>query len=195
MPTFDPSDLIGRTFLLPPEENGERHRAKVTRQVVEIIDQENGQRVENIIFILDIGNGKVEELISYNQLLEHLENAQDHAWIRNFTGSEPSLDTKVLCLPQTQTGKEANIMFKLNGRLGRLPLNPSPSLLLMIQSHVQHMPRKMTYLLWRDGVDSEALPRRIRSLQEQSSKVRSGKSGDLKPMVSHPQKLHGGHAI
>ena len=75
MPTFDPSDLIGRTFLLPPEENGERHRAKVTRKVV---DQEEGKRVENINFILDIGNGKVEELISYNQLLEHLENAQDH---------------------------------------------------------------------------------------------------------------------
>ena len=68
-------DLIGRTFLLPSEENGERHRAKVTRQVVEIIDQDNGQRIENINFILDIGNGKVEELISYNQLLEHLENA------------------------------------------------------------------------------------------------------------------------
>ena len=78
MPTSDPSDLIGRTFLLPPEENGERHRAKVTRQVVEIIDQDNDQRIENINFILDIGNGKFEELISYNQLLEHLENAQDH---------------------------------------------------------------------------------------------------------------------
>ena len=62
MSTFDPSDLIGRTFLLPPEENGERHRAKVTRQVVDIIDQDNGQRVENINLILDIGNGKVEEL-------------------------------------------------------------------------------------------------------------------------------------
>ena len=48
MPTFDPSDLIGRTFLLPTEENGERHRAKVTRQVVEIIDQDNGQRVETL---------------------------------------------------------------------------------------------------------------------------------------------------
>ena len=78
MPTFDPSDLNGRTFLLPPEENGERHRAKVTRHVVAIIDQDNGQRIENINFILDIGNGKVEELISYNELLEHLENAQDH---------------------------------------------------------------------------------------------------------------------
>ena len=78
MPTFDPSDLIGRTFLLPPEENGERHRDKVTRQVVEIIDKDNGHMIENINFILDIGNGKVEELISYNQLLEHLENAQDY---------------------------------------------------------------------------------------------------------------------
>ena len=78
MLTFDPSDLIGRTFLLPPEENGERYRAKVMRQVAEIIVQDNGQRIENINFILDIGNGKVEELISYNQLLEHLENAQDH---------------------------------------------------------------------------------------------------------------------
>ena len=78
MPTFDPADLTGRAFLLPPEENGERHRAKVTRKVVEIIDQENGHRVENIHFILDIGNGKVEELISYNQLLEHLETAQDN---------------------------------------------------------------------------------------------------------------------
>ena len=150
MPTFDPSDPIGRTFLLPPEENGERHRAKVTRKVVEIIDQEDGQRVENINFILDIGNGKVEELISYNQLLEHLENAQDHDMgmdHRNFLSSEPSLDTKVLCLPQIQIGKEANTMFRLNGRLGRLALNPSPSLLQMIQSLVQHMPRKMIYLL------------------------------------------------
>ena len=78
MPTFGPAGLIGSTFLLPPEENGERHRAKVTRKVVEIIDQEDGHRVENISFILDIGNGEVEELISYNQLLEHLETAQDN---------------------------------------------------------------------------------------------------------------------
>ena len=63
---------------MPSEENGERHRAKVTRKVVEIIDQENSHRVENINFILDIGNGRAEELISSNQLLEHLENAQDN---------------------------------------------------------------------------------------------------------------------
>ena len=68
MPTFDTSDLIGRTFLLPPEENRKRHRAKVTRKVVEIIDQEKCHRVENINFTLDIGNGKVEELISLHSM-------------------------------------------------------------------------------------------------------------------------------
>ena len=75
MPTFDPEDLIWRTSLLSPEENSERHRAKVTRRVMEIIHQENGHRIEKINFILDIGNGKVEELISYNQLLDYLEMA------------------------------------------------------------------------------------------------------------------------
>ena len=60
MPTFDPSDQIGRTFLLPPKEIGERHRAKVTREVVEIIDLANGQRIENINFILDICNADVD---------------------------------------------------------------------------------------------------------------------------------------
>ena len=51
MPTFDPEDLIGRTSLLPPEEDGEleRHRAKVTRKVVGIIDQENGHKGPNYL--------------------------------------------------------------------------------------------------------------------------------------------------
>ena len=60
MLTFDPADLIGRAFLLCLEENGERHRAKVTRKVVEISDQENGHRVENINFILDLVMVKVK---------------------------------------------------------------------------------------------------------------------------------------
>ena len=77
MPEFDPDDLIGRTFLLPPQENGERLRAKVTKKVVEEIEVADGKRVPNINFILDIGEGKVEELITYNQLLDHLEQAEE----------------------------------------------------------------------------------------------------------------------
>ena len=74
---FDPDNLIGRTFLLPPQENGERLRAKVTKKVVEEIEAADGNRIPNINFILDIGEGKVEELITYNQLLDHLEQAKE----------------------------------------------------------------------------------------------------------------------
>ena len=71
MPQFNSDDLIGRTFLLPPQENGERLRAKVTKKVVQEIEGLNGNGIPNIKFILDIGEGKVEELFSYNQLLDH----------------------------------------------------------------------------------------------------------------------------
>ena len=77
MPEFDPDNLIGRTFLLPPQENGERLRAKVTKKVVEEIEAADGNRIPNINFILDIGQGKVEELITYSQLLDHLEQADE----------------------------------------------------------------------------------------------------------------------
>ena len=59
-------------------------------------------------------------------------------------------------------------------------MDPSPSLLLMTQLPKQHMPKRMIYLLWKDGKGSGTLPRKVKSLQRQSSKVRSGKSGDPK---------------
>ena len=37
----------------------------------------DGNRIPNINFILDIGEGKVEELITYSQLLDHLEQADE----------------------------------------------------------------------------------------------------------------------
>ena len=77
MPEFDPDHLIGKTFLLPPQENGERLRAKVTKKVVEQNEAQDGNRIPNTNFILDIGEGKVEELITYDHLLDHLEQAED----------------------------------------------------------------------------------------------------------------------
>ena len=75
LPEFNPEDLVGRTFLLPPGDNGERLRAKVTRKVVEDIEKADGERIQKLSYILHIGNGKVEELISYIQLVDHLEAA------------------------------------------------------------------------------------------------------------------------
>ena len=62
MPEFDPDNFIGRTFLLPPQGNGGRLRAKVTKIAVEEIEAEDGNRILNINFILDIGEGKLKNL-------------------------------------------------------------------------------------------------------------------------------------
>ena len=51
MPKFDPDNLIGRAFLLPPQENGERIRAKVTKKVLEEIEAAHGNGIPNINFI------------------------------------------------------------------------------------------------------------------------------------------------
>ena len=62
MPEFDPVSLIGRTFLLPPQEYSERLRAKVTKKVVEEIEAADGNRIPNINFILDMVKVKLKNL-------------------------------------------------------------------------------------------------------------------------------------
>ena len=71
--------LVKITFalkiLLPPRDNGERLLAKVTIKVVEAIEKADGERFQNLSYILGTDNGKVEEIISYSQLVEHQEAA------------------------------------------------------------------------------------------------------------------------
>ena len=50
-------------------------RAKVTRKVVEVIEKADGGKVQNLSYILGTVDGKLEEIISYNQLFDHLEAA------------------------------------------------------------------------------------------------------------------------
>ena len=46
------------------------------------------------------------------------------AWIKNFIGSEPSLDTKVLCLQQIQIGKEAKYNVQVEWETGEITFEP-----------------------------------------------------------------------
>ena len=43
--------------------------------MVEDIEKADGEKIPKLSYMLGIGNGKVEELISYNQLVDHLEAA------------------------------------------------------------------------------------------------------------------------
>ena len=78
MPTFDPQDLIGRTFLLDPEDDGSRAQARVKQIVQEIEhDNEDGQveRIKALISI-DKGENKAEEKNNYNKLLDYIKYSQ-----------------------------------------------------------------------------------------------------------------------
>ena len=76
MAEYNPEDLIGRTFLLPPNQKGERHRASIKEKVIEIsqkLDEDQNTLVDNINFLLDVGQGRSQAIISYNQELNYLE--------------------------------------------------------------------------------------------------------------------------
>ena len=67
--------LCPHKILLPPEDNGERLLAKVTMKLVEAIEKADGERFQNLSYILSTDNGKVEEIISYSELVDHQEAA------------------------------------------------------------------------------------------------------------------------
>ena len=71
MANIDIPNLLGRSFLLPPEDNGERRMAKV----IDIDD--HGQTLEDIKFKLKINKDQAEEIMSYNQLMDYIQKGTD----------------------------------------------------------------------------------------------------------------------
>ena len=69
-------DLLGRSFLLPMDENGERKRATISEHVNDLCQQQVS-REDQIRFKLKIDGDQLDELISHNQLMEYLEDKTD----------------------------------------------------------------------------------------------------------------------
>ena len=69
-------DLLGRTFLLPMDENGERKRATIFEHVKDLCQQQVS-REDELRFKLKIDGDQLDDLISYNQLMEYLEDKTD----------------------------------------------------------------------------------------------------------------------
>ena len=126
MPTFNPSDLLGRTFLLPKNENGEILRAKVKKQIIELatqLDQTESQKIDKINFLLDVGQGRSELILSYNQILEYLEqDNQDetHFKFRNIINHQGPLNKE----DKDYKGSSYNVQVEWeNGEITYEPLS------------------------------------------------------------------------
>ena len=71
MNNIDIPNLLGRSFLLSPEDNGERYMAKI----IDIDD--HGQHLEDIKFKLKTSKDQAEEIMSYNQLMDYIQKGTD----------------------------------------------------------------------------------------------------------------------
>ena len=71
MANIDIPNLLGRSFLLPPEDNGEHHMSKIIN-----ID-DHGQPLEDLKIKLQINKDQAEEIMSYNQLMDYILRCTD----------------------------------------------------------------------------------------------------------------------
>ena len=75
-------DLLGRTFLLPMDENGERKSATIYENVKDLCQQQVS-REDQLRFKLKIVGDQLDDLISYNQLMEYLEDKTNTGPVEN----------------------------------------------------------------------------------------------------------------
>jgi hypothetical protein len=83
VPLIDAEDLIGRTFLLDKQEDGQRFRARI----VKLIDDHSSNIHDNkkrMKFLLSVNDDESEEIITYNQLLEYLRKDEENDVVWKF---------------------------------------------------------------------------------------------------------------
>ena len=71
MAGFDPDELIGRTFLKPPKDNGERFRARILRKVIDCRDETTNDRIK---YVVGCDNDKADEIMTYNDIVDSIES-------------------------------------------------------------------------------------------------------------------------
>ena len=78
MPIFEPTDLVGRIFLMDPSDNGEQYRAKILEAIVE--DKEQlAKHPDHIKFLCSVNDEMYEEVLSYNEILDYINKQEEEA--------------------------------------------------------------------------------------------------------------------
>ena len=71
MPIFNPTDLVGHTLLMDPQEDGERYRIKI----IEALDKNEEQlskHPNHIKFMCSVNDDMYKEIFTYNEILEYI---------------------------------------------------------------------------------------------------------------------------
>ena len=125
LPEFNSDYLVGRTFLLPPGDNGERLRAKVTRKWLRSLKKQMGKesKASATFLALAMENWRKSSPITNLWTIWKQQPMRIMRSVMTYTSSEHSLATRGPSRQQIPIGKGANTMFLLIGRLGRRLMN------------------------------------------------------------------------
>ena len=83
MPTTEPEDMTGRTFPLPPEEDGSRHQTKI----VELIQESEDELAKDptmIRFKCRHTLDECEETCAHNDIMEHIKRDETEEGVWHF---------------------------------------------------------------------------------------------------------------
>ena len=72
LPKFSPDELLGQTFI-KQDDDGNNYRTKVVKRILDR-DSENHQ---NIKFLVEIGEGKYEEILTYNEISNMIDEQEE----------------------------------------------------------------------------------------------------------------------
>ena len=126
MAKYNPDDLISRTFLLPKNEQVERLRPTIKREVIETskhLDDQHDSAIEKINFHIDVGQGRAEAIMSYVQILDHLdhqEQQEDLYKLGAISGHQGPLSPQ----DENYRGRQYNVMVESEtGEITEEPLS------------------------------------------------------------------------
>ena len=154
MANIDIPNLLARSFLLPPEDNGECHMAKI----IDIDD--HGQPLEDIKFKLKINKDQAEEIMSYNQLMDNIQKGTDAEEdpdslfkFRDIVAHQGPLEST----DPNHNGSKYNVMVEWESR----EVTYEPLRLISKDDPITCavMPRNMIFLTQQDGNTSKDMPR------------------------------------
>ena len=93
MPIIDPEGLIGRTFLMDQQEDGQKFRARVL-EAINYHDKKVQNNPELMRFKCSINNDQYEDILAYNEIVHHLylDQESDNLWkFKDITAHEGTL--------------------------------------------------------------------------------------------------------
>ena len=164
--SFD--DLVGRTFLLPQQEDGQRLRACI----VGLIEEQKNKLEKDptrIKFHTSVNDGQFEELLSFAEIIDHINDAEnndpDHLW-----RFKQIVSHKGPLLPSDPNYNGGTWNVNVEWENGEVTAEPLSVIGADPQLSVPSTQRTMACLTFLDGNDSAVLLNKPRRCCEWSTR-------------------------